>query len=62
VSAFRQQIAVFAPFPHGLADQLFAGGVTFGGVDNVNTGIEGFAHKFFDGGKGDMLIADLPTT
>ena len=61
VAAFCQEIKFVAPFPHCLADQLFAGRVTVGGVDNVNTGVDGFVQQLLDGPKGDMLIADLPT-
>src|SRR4249920_1432206 len=61
VAAFRQEIKVVASFSHCLADQLFAGSVTVGGVDNVNPGGDGFSQQFLDGPNGDMFITDLPT-
>jgi len=61
VSAFRQKIKVIAPLSHRFTDHLFAGGVTFGGVDDVHAGVDGFIEDFLNGSKGGMLITDLPT-
>ena len=43
----------------GCADQLLAGVVTGGGVDDVEAGVERTVEQLFDRGRGNVAIADF---
>ncbi len=59
MSALGKEVAFTAATLNSVADELFAIGVTFGRIDNVETEIEGGVKHLFDGDSGDSLVPDL---
>src|SRR5580692_1280918 len=59
--AFRHEHDFRAPLGNRLADQRLAIGITFGGVDHVDPGIERGVQNFIDSLLRDRLVANLGT-
>jgi hypothetical protein len=59
MTTFGKEVVVLAPRAHGCADQLFAGDVALGGVDDVEAGVQRAIQQFLYRGYGDALITNL---
>jgi len=59
VAALGEQVEVFAPVPHGLADQLLAARVALRRVDDVQPGIQRTPQQPLDRRERGILVADL---
>ena len=59
MTALREQVEILAPVGRGLADQLLTLHVTLGGIDDVESGIEGAVQQVGDRLRRRFLEADL---
>jgi len=57
--AFGEQVKVLAPASHGLSDQFLALEITLGGVDDIESGVEGAVKQVGDCLRCRLLEADL---
>ena len=59
VAAFGEEMKLVAPLRDRFTNELFAVGVTFGGVDYVDAGIERGAKNFCRRFRAGALVADF---